>query len=135
MNEPIVLFDGVCNLCTAAVQFMIKRDPQGKLKYASLQSEYAQQLLAQHGITITLDGNDDTVAFIEDGKVYTHSDAGLRIARYLNSPIRHAAILRFVPRFIRDTVYRLIARTRYRIFGKQTECWIPTPALKARFLG
>lgn len=130
-----MLFDGVCNLCTAAVQFMIKHDPNATLKYASLQSDYAQRLLRHYSVSIRLDGRDDTVAFIENGKVYTHSDAGLRIAGYLNGPIRLATGLRIVPLFIRDAVYRLIARSRYRIFGKQTACWIPTAALESRFLG
>lgn len=134
MTQAIVLFDGVCNLCTWAVQFIIQRDPQGYFRFASLQSEYAQALLREHNLSIPLDGRDDTVALIEDGQVYTHSDAGLRIARHLSGPVRLAAPLILIPRFIRDTVYRLIARYRYRVFGRQDVCWMPTPELRARFL-
>lgn len=134
MSEKIVLFDGVCNLCSRAVQFMIARDPAGKLKFAALQSEAGQALLQQYQLQATLDGRDDTVVYIEDGQVYTHSAAGLRIARHLNGPVRLAAPLILVPRFIRDFVYRLIARNRYRWFGRKDVCWLPTPALTARFL-
>lgn len=134
MTQAIVLFDGVCNLCTGAVQFIIQRDPQGYFRFASLQSEYAQALLREHNMSIPLDGRDDTVALIEDGRIYTHSDAGLRIARRLSGPVRLAAPLILIPRFIRDAVYRLIARYRYRVFGRQDVCWMPTPELRARFL-
>jgi predicted DCC family thiol-disulfide oxidoreductase YuxK len=134
MAQAVVLFDGVCNLCTWAVQFIIKHDPEGYFRFASLQSEYAQSLLRAHGVNITLDGRDDTVALIEDGRVYTHSDAGLRIARHLTGPVRLAAVLIVLPRFVRDAVYRLIARSRYHVFGRQDVCWMPTPELKARFL-
>ncbi|XWX04493.1 thiol-disulfide oxidoreductase DCC family protein [Aggregatilineales bacterium SYSU G02658] len=134
MTQAVVLFDGVCNLCTGAVQFIIKRDPKGRFRFAALQSDYAQALLRKHNLNIPLDGRDDTVALVEDGRVYTHSDAGLRIARHLSGPVRLAAPLIIVPRFIRDTVYRLIARHRYRIFGRQDTCWMPTPELRARFL-
>jgi predicted DCC family thiol-disulfide oxidoreductase YuxK len=134
MVQAVVLFDGVCNLCTRAVQFIIKRDPHGYFRFASLQSEYAQALLRAHGVSLTLDGRDDTVALIEDGRVYTHSDAGLRIARHLAGPVRLAAVLIVLPRFVRDAVYRLIARHRYRVFGRRDVCWMPTPELKARFL-
>lgn len=134
MTQAVVLFDGVCNLCTGAVQFIIKRDPKGRFRFAALQSDYAQALLREHNLNIPLDGCDDTVALVEDGRVYTHSDAGLRIARHLSGPARLAAPLIIVPRFIRDAVYRLIARHRYRIFGRQDTCWMPTPELRARFL-
>ncbi len=134
MTQAVVLFDGVCNLCTRAVQFIIKRDPKGYFRFAALQSDYAQALLREHNLNIQLDGRDDTVALIQDGRVYTHSDAGLRIARHLSGPVRLAALLIVVPRFIRDTVYRFIARHRYRLFGSQETCWMPTPELRARFL-
>jgi len=134
MAQAVVLFDGVCNLCTWAVQFIIKHDPEGYFRFASLQSEYAQSLLRAHGVSITLDGLDDTVALVEDGRVYTHSDASLRIARHLAGPVRLVAVLIVLPRFVRDAVYRLVARSRYRVFGRQDVCWMPTPELKARFL-
>jgi predicted DCC family thiol-disulfide oxidoreductase YuxK len=134
MAQAVVLFDGVCNLCTWAVQFIIKHDPEGYFRFASLQSEYAQSLLRAHGVSITLDGLDDTVALVEDGRVYTHSDASLRIARHLAGPVRLVAVLIVLPRFVRDAVYRFIARSRYRVFGRQDVCWMPTPELKARFL-
>lgn len=134
MPESVVLFDGVCNLCSRAVQFMIAHDPQAKLTFASIQSEAGQALLRQHNLKVALDGQDDTVVYIEDGHIYTHSDAGLRIARHLSGVVRLAAPLIIVPRVVRDGVYRVIARHRYRWFGRTEACWMPTPDLKARFL-
>jgi predicted DCC family thiol-disulfide oxidoreductase YuxK len=134
MDKPIILFDGICNLCSWAVQFIIRHDPHAQFRFASLQSAYAQELLAHYGIKQTLDGTDDSVILIENDQVYTHSTASLRVARRLSGilPLGYSFII--VPKFIRDFVYRLIAKSRYRVFGKQTECWIPTPDLKTRFL-
>jgi predicted DCC family thiol-disulfide oxidoreductase YuxK len=134
MTESVLLFDGVCNLCTGAVQFIIRHDPQARIKFASLQSDAGQALLARHGVAQRLDGTDDTVIYIEDGRVYTHSDASLRVARRLGGALGLAYGFIIVPRFIRDFVYRLVARNRYRWFGRKQVCWLPTPALQARFL-
>lgn len=129
-----MLFDGVCNLCSSAVRFMIARDPDAVLQFASLQSDAGQALLRQYHLAMALDGKDDTVVFIENGIVYTHSDAGLRIARHLTGIVHLAAPLIVIPKPVRDFVYRIIARNRYRWFGKKEVCWLPTPALQARFL-
>jgi predicted DCC family thiol-disulfide oxidoreductase YuxK len=134
MTEAILLFDGICNLCTGAVQFIITHDPEARIRFASLQSAAGQTLLAQHGLVQRLDGSDDTVIYIEDGRVYTHSSAALHVARRLGGALGLAYGLIVVPRFIRDFAYRVIARNRYRWFGKKQVCWLPTPALQARFL-
>jgi predicted DCC family thiol-disulfide oxidoreductase YuxK len=132
--NSIVLFDGVCNLCNASIQFIIARDPHSHFQFASLQSENAQALLKQYGISMQLDGKDDSVILIEDGKVYTHSTASLRVARKLNSIVRLGYALIVIPEGIRNFVYRIIARNRYRWFGKQDVCWMPTPELSKRFM-
>lgn len=132
--HAIVLYDGVCNLCIASIQFIIRRDPEGYFKFAALQSDVGQALLAQHGITQALGMGDDSVILLEAGNVYTHSDASLRVARRLRGVVKFAYALIVLPRFVRNAAYRLIARTRYRVFGKQAKCWLPTPALQARFL-
>lgn len=129
-QDSVVLFDGVCNLCSGAIQFVIKRDPLVKFHFASLQSNYGQQLLTQ------LELNTESlysIILIQDGKFYQRSDAALEIARKLSGgwPLLYG--LKIFPRFLRDAVYNFIARYRYRWFGKKDACWIPTPDLKARF--
>ncbi len=127
----IILFDGVCNLCNGAVNFVIDRDPAGFFKFAPLQSNTGRALLEQHALpTETL----DSIVLIEGGRVYQRSGAALRIARRLRGgwPLLYSFII--VPRFIRDRVYDFIAAHRYRWFGKEDACRVPTPALRARFL-
>jgi predicted DCC family thiol-disulfide oxidoreductase YuxK len=127
----IILFDGVCNLCNSSVQFVIRHDKGAKFKFASLQSEFGQKILREEQLPV-----DDLRSFIliENGKVYTRSTAALRVAKKLGGawPLLYGFII--VPRFIRDAVYDLIARNRYKWFGKQEACWVPTPELKNRFL-
>jgi predicted DCC family thiol-disulfide oxidoreductase YuxK len=130
--HPIVLFDGVCNLCSGAVQFIIRRDPAGRFRFASLQSPLGEELLARFGID---PGLLDSVILVEGDRWSKESDAALRVARGLGGAWKALAILRVIPRPIRDAVYRLIARNRYRWFGKKESCWLPTPELRGRFLG
>ena len=130
-NHITILFDGVCNLCNGTVQFVIKRDRAAIFRFASLQSDYAQHLLRQ----VNLPANQlYSVIVFEDGVAYQKSDAALRIARHLSGFWRWLYIFRFVPKFIRDGLYNFIATNRYRFFGKQDHCMIPTPELKARFV-
>jgi predicted DCC family thiol-disulfide oxidoreductase YuxK len=128
----VVLFDGVCNLCNGSVQFIIRHDPAGRFRFASLQSEAGQALLRRHG----LDPEDlFSVILVEDGRAHSRSDAALRIAAGLSGGWRAAGALRVVPRPLRDLVYGWVARNRYRWFGRQDACMIPTPELRGRFLG
>lgn len=128
----IVLFDGVCNLCHGAVRFILKRDGNGHFRFASLQSETGHALLARH----FADPGDipDSMVLIEQGKAHVASDAVLRILPRLGPGWRLLSPLRLVPRVLRDAVYRLVARHRYRLFGRQDQCLIPTPDLQSRFL-
>jgi predicted DCC family thiol-disulfide oxidoreductase YuxK len=130
-SPALILFDGVCNLCAGAVRFIIKRDPHGVFRFASLQSELGQRQLAEHGIDPS---RTDSFVLIEGGIAYTESTAALRVARRLHRawPVCYAGIV--LPRALRDPLYRFIARHRYRWFGKQETCMIPTPELRARFV-
>lgn len=135
MSETaIVLFDGVCNLCNGSVQFILDRDRKERFRFASLQSEKGQAILTERGQSIPA-GDPDSIVLVEGDAVYTHSTAALRIARHLSFPwfLGYAGIV--WPRFLRDAVYRFIARNRYRWFGKTDQCRIPTPALRARMIG
>lgn len=125
----VILFDGECNLCNGAVQFIIKRDNKGYFKFASLQSEVARQYLPEN-----LSRNLSSIVLVADGKVYTQSTAALKIGRKLSGAWPLLYGLMVVPRFIRDFVYRWIAKNRYKWFGKADSCWVATPDLKSRFL-
>lgn len=129
--ERIIFFDGLCNLCNGAVQFVIKRDPKNLFQFASLQSEYATKVLANFNLEPQ---QGDSFVLLENDKVYQRSTAALRVARRLNGlwPMLYALII--VPRFIRDAVYNYIAKNRYKWFGKKEGCWVPTPELKEKFL-
>jgi len=127
----VILFDGVCNLCNAAVTFVIDRDPEGSFQFAPLQSGAAEELLGRYGVAV---GRLESIVLIEDGHAYTHSAAALRIARRLKGPwpLLYPAI--FLPRPLRDRVYAWVAANRYRWFGKRDACRLPTPELRKRFL-
>lgn len=131
-EKAIILFDGVCNLCNSAVQLVIRNDPKAYFHFASLQSEAGAALLTQYHIPAK--AIPESLVLIEQGKVYQYSAAALRIARKLKGiyPALYPFIL--LPGFIRDAVYKFIARNRYKWWGKQDSCWLPTPELKTRFL-
>lgn len=132
MNDnPVILFDGVCNLCNGAVNFVIKRDTISQFKFAALQSEAGQKLLQQYNLPRE---NFNSFIFIEKGKVYTKSAAALKVCKSLTGlwPILYGFII--VPSFIRNAVYQWIAKNRYKWFGKKQQCMLPTAALKNRFL-
>ena len=129
-----ILFDGICNLCNGFVQFIIRHDPQGRFRFAALQSELGRELLAAHGQVAIPAGGPDSVVLLEDGRLYSHSTAVLRIAGRLSGVWRVAAVGWLLPLRWRDALYRYVARHRYRWFGRQEICWLPTPELRARFL-
>jgi predicted DCC family thiol-disulfide oxidoreductase YuxK len=134
MNDelhPVVLFDGICNLCSGAVQFIIKHDKKRVFRFASLQSGFGQKVMQQFGLPA-----DELNSFIlfTGSKIYTKSTGALMIFRRLNGllPLVYGFIV--VPKFIRDAVYAYIARNRYKWFGKKDTCWIPTEALQELFM-
>ncbi len=130
-DAPILLFDGVCNLCQTSVQWVLQHDKAGIFRFASLQSDTGQQQLAR----FDLDGeNFDTVVLVDGSRIFTRSGAALEILRRLGIPWSIFSVLVWVPRPIRDAVYNWIARNRYRWFGQKQECWLPRPEWSDRFL-
>ncbi len=132
-GKKIILFDGVCNLCNNSVLFVIKRDKKDVFRYASLQSEVGQQLIRERGIDTS---QVDSIILIEPGVAYfTKSDAALEIAQELGGLWKLSGVFTWIPKSIRDVVYDLVARNRYKWFGKKDACMVPTPELRAKFLG
>lgn len=127
----VVLFDGVCNLCTASVQFVIQRDSRKRFRFASLQSAVAQHLLAGHATQGT---RLDSVILIAGGRIYHRSSAALLIARRLDGFWPLLSVLLLIPRPLRDALYDWIGRRRYRFFGRRQLCWTPNPEIAERFL-
>ena len=130
-GHAVVLFDGVCNLCNGAVNFIIDRDPDGYFRFAPLQSDTARAPLPEE---IGPDEALDTIVLIEDGRTFVRSTAALRIARRLTGPWPLLYAFLAVPRPLRDAVYDWIASNRYDWFGRRDQCRVPTPELQSRFL-
>lgn len=129
--RPVVLFDGVCNLCNWAVQFILKRDKKKQFLFASLQSKAGKELLRKYNLP---EDYINSFVLIDNGKAYTKSTGALRAGKLLGGI--HKVLYGFIiiPKFIRDRVYNFIAKNRYKWFGQQESCTVPTPELKARFL-
>ncbi|GGI25110.1 thiol-disulfide oxidoreductase DCC family protein [Pedobacter mendelii] len=129
-TQPVIFFDGVCNLCNASVQFTIEHDKKNVFKFTALQGEYAKTILPKFNVDIE---KMNSILLVENEKLYTKSSAALRVAKELSGllPILYAFII--VPKFIRDWVYDIIAKNRYKWWGRQESCWIPTPELKSKF--
>ncbi|WP_420322649.1 thiol-disulfide oxidoreductase DCC family protein [Flagellimonas sp.] len=132
-HKKIILFDGVCNLCNGAVKFIIKWDKKDVFRYAALQSEIGKQLIAERTIDTS---KVDSIILIEPGVAYfTKSDAALEITQHFGGLWKAFAIFTWIPKIFRDAIYDLIAKNRYKWFGRKDACMIPTPELKAKFLG
>lgn len=129
--QSILLFDGVCNLCSGVVKWVIPHDPDGRVLFASLQSDAGRQYCARYGIDPTL---LDSVVFIHEHIAYQQSDAALMLLNVLTGPIALLSILRVIPRFVRDPIYRWVARNRYAWFGKGESCMISVPGYTERFI-
>lgn len=130
-TQPVVLFDGICNLCHHTVQFIVLRDKKGVFRFASLQSTIGKQLIDQHQLSVDY---LNTLVVIEGKRAYLRSDAVLKIAQRLGGWWSLAMIFWIVPRFIRDAVYNWVSRNRYRWWGKKEQCLLMTPDLRERFL-
>ena len=128
---PILLFDGHCNLCNAWVQFIVKRDSAGTIRFASLQSGAGRRLLEEHKID---ENYFESLVFFEEERFSVSSTAALRTLSYLDDWQKHLIFLTVVPSSLRDLVYRFIARNRYKWFGRREQCMIPTKELSKRFL-
>ena len=130
-QHPIILFDGICNLCNSSVQFVIKNDKKNKFMFASLQSNAGQQLLKQYQLPLQ---SFNSFVLIQNEKVFLKSTAALMVAKQLNGITKLLYGFIIVPVFIRNAVYNFIAKNRYKWFGKKDSCMIPTSKLKQRFL-
>jgi predicted DCC family thiol-disulfide oxidoreductase YuxK len=130
IRHSIILFDGVCNLCSGAVQFIIRHDSKKQFRFASLQSRFGEDVMKRFGLPVN---QFNSFILLENGEIYTRSTAALKVAKKLKGAWSLAYCFIIVPRFIRDAVYNLVARNRYKWFGKKEECWIPTPELKSLF--
>ncbi|WP_375580530.1 thiol-disulfide oxidoreductase DCC family protein [Marivirga tractuosa] len=128
-EKPIIFFDGVCNLCNGAINFIIDRDKKGYFKFAPLQSEVAKKYIPQSVIEKT-----DSILYWDAGNLYSKSSAALRIAKKLDGFWKVFYVFIIIPKFIRDFVYDFIARNRYKWFGKRDSCRMPTKDIKNRFL-
>ncbi|MCY7408721.1 MAG: DCC1-like thiol-disulfide oxidoreductase family protein [Chitinophagales bacterium] len=129
-QKPLILFDGVCNLCNGFVQFVIVRDPEAKFMFTSLQSDEGQKILSAHHLPAK---HFKTIILIKDEKIFTRSDAVLQIAKDLKG-WKWLYITRFVPAFIRNGVYNFVSEYRYKVFGERESCMLPTKELRGRFL-
>jgi predicted DCC family thiol-disulfide oxidoreductase YuxK len=129
-TNPVILFDGVCNLCNSSVLFVIKHDPRKQFRFASIQGDYGQQVLKQFHLP---PNSLNSFILLKDNQIYTHSTGALKVAKELSGawPLLYAFII--VPPFIRNAVYQFIANNRYKWFGKKEQCMVPSPALKELF--
>jgi predicted DCC family thiol-disulfide oxidoreductase YuxK len=131
LGHPVMLFDGVCNLCNASVQWVLQQDKKGVFRFAALQSETGRQLMESHGMSTE---KIETVVLVSGQKVFTHSDAALEMVRLLGGAWSILYIFRWIPKGLRDAVYRFVARNRYRWFGERATCMMPKPEWAGRFL-
>lgn len=131
ISNPIVLFDGVCNLCNSTVTFIIRRDQEKIFRFAPLQSPVGEEIKMACGLP---KDELDSVILKVDGKVYKKSDAALQIARRLDGLWPLFFVFYLIPSVLRDPIYDLVARYRYRWFGKRESCMIPDSDLRSRFL-
>ena len=127
----IILYDGYCNLCSAMVQFLLKRDKKKRFRFAPLQGKFSQQLLDQNPLPLK---SRNSFLLLENGRIRSRSGGGLHVLRNLGGLWQLAFLFILIPPFIRDAVYEWIARNRYRWFGKKEVCWMPDPAWKDLFL-
>jgi predicted DCC family thiol-disulfide oxidoreductase YuxK len=130
-RNPILLYDGVCNLCDWSVQFVLKRDRPGRFRFAPLQSDVGQALAERYGFDVSA---VDTIVLLDADGVHERSDAGLRTVRHLGAPWSWLWPLHWLPRFVRDAAYGFVASHRYAWFGRSDECLLPRPEWRERFL-
>ena len=136
LDSPVLLYDGLCGFCNGTVQFILRHDRRGTLKFATLQGDFARDVIARHPELVAVDSlvlvGRDTASGTE--RVFARSEGALEVARYLGGAWHLARVVAIVPRFLRDWAYDAFARIRYRVFGRYDTCPIPTPDQRARFI-
>jgi predicted DCC family thiol-disulfide oxidoreductase YuxK len=130
-DDPVVLFDGICNLCVGSLPWLLRMDRRDRLRFGTLQSEAGTELLAECGLSGTY---DESMVVVEGDRAYTESDAVVRIAWLLGFPWALGSVASIVPKRIRDRVYRWVADSRYEWFGKREQCLVPDDELRERFI-
>lgn len=130
-KHSVILFDGVCNLCSGWVQFVIKRDPKKRFKFASLQSELGDSIIEDYNIKMK---DKASIVLIEHNKAHIESTAILRIISQLKGPVKVLCLFNLIPKPLRDSIYRFISKNRYRFFGKKESCLIPSKEIQNRFI-
>lgn len=132
LESKIIFFDGVCNMCNSSVQYVMRHDSKNVFKFAPLQGSLANKLLRTHNINAS--DLNSIVYYDPVNGVYEYSDAAIKIAGQLDGLIALLKYFWWIPKFIRDPFYKIIAKNRYKWFGKKEECMIPTPAMKSKFI-
>lgn len=130
-SRHVVIFDGVCNFCNGAVNFIIRRDPAGKFAFTPMQSQLGQDLIVKYGANTV---GDETLILIKEGRCFERTDAALEITKDLTGLWYFFRVLGFLPTSFRDYFYRLFARNRYRLFGRRESCMVPDGSVRKRFL-
>jgi len=130
-KPPVILFDGICNLCCGWVQFLIRRDKKALFRFASIQSEAGKRLLASAGLN---PAQAETIVYVRNKEVYIESAAVLEILNDLGGMWRISKVFKLIPKVVRNKIYRFIAQRRYRVFGKRSACLTPSVENEKRFL-
>ncbi len=130
-TERIILYDNVCHLCDGSVKFIINHDRKGNIKFAALQSDLGKEILSANNLDTE---KLDSLVFVENGKTYTESTGVLKATKFMDFPWNLLRVFLIVPPFIRNAVYRTVAKNRYKWFGKADACMMPSPEIRERFL-
>jgi predicted DCC family thiol-disulfide oxidoreductase YuxK len=131
VDGPVLLFDGVCNLCHASIRAIVRLDGAGEIRFAPLQSDVGRALLDRHGLPVDY---FDSLVFLDGGEAYTGSTAVLRVCRHLDGPLPLLYPLVYLPERFREAVYDVVAEYRYRVFGRKDRCSVPDERVRERFL-
>ena len=129
--EKIVLYDGVCNFCNSSVKFILKHERSNELKFAALQSDIGREILEEHGEKST---DFDSIILMDEGRLFKKSRAAFRIAKHLKYPYAAFNVIGVLPAFFTDFFYDLVAKNRYKIFGRSDACMLPSPEMRMRFI-
>jgi predicted DCC family thiol-disulfide oxidoreductase YuxK len=130
-DQPLIIFDGVCNLCEYSVKFIVKNDRQARFKFVSAQSDKGKELQRLHGVDTFKDGS---VILLKNDQVYVKSDAAVEISKDFEGLLRFLHVIKFIPKPVRDLIYSIISKNRYRWFGRKNHCLLPDKNIKDRFL-